>query len=59
MKKLYTNILDDLTREGVPEEFILRQMDIAGTEGVRYVDYFDYIYDRWDAVRETRGVVEW
>jgi len=59
MKQLYIDILEDLIREGVPENFIMKMMDVAGTEGVRYVDYFDYIYDRWDAVRETGGVVEW
>ena len=59
MKQLYIDILEDLTREGVPEHFIIKMMDIAGSEGVRYVDYFDYIYDQWDAFREVRKVVEW
>lgn len=58
MKKLYISIVEDLTREGVPENFIIKMMETASTEGVRYVDYFDYIYDQWDAFREIREVVE-
>ena len=57
MKKLYTDILEDLTREGVPESFIVRQMDLAGSVGLRYADYFDYIYDQWDVFREFKGLL--
>ena len=57
MKQLYIDISEDLIREGVPESFIIRQMESASAEGVRYVDYFDYIFDRWDAFRETKGVL--
>ena len=57
MKNLYVSILEDLTREGVPESFIIRQMESASAEGVHYVDYFDYIFDRWDAFHEIKGVI--
>jgi len=56
MKKLYISIVEDLTREGVPESFIIKQMDIAGSMGLRYADYFDFIYDQWDLLREFKGL---